>query len=97
MILPIGPEEDLPRKMEVFEFVSHAPSDYFKDRRAPYPTLTTKPEIGKSSESYINNLFPLIPRLFYSSLNAFKDRINCLFMVSRLPGGVYPKGYLMEK
>ncbi len=33
--------------MEVFEFVSHAPSDYFKDRRAPYPTLTSKPEIGK--------------------------------------------------
>ena len=30
--------------------------------------------------------FPHIPHLFYSSLNPFKDRINCLFMVSRLPG-----------
>ncbi|KAI5939457.1 GATA zinc finger domain-containing protein 1 [Manis javanica] len=26
----IGPEEDLPRKMEYLEFVCHAPSEYFK-------------------------------------------------------------------
>ena len=32
--------------MEVFEFVCHAPSDYFRDRNAPYPTLPMKPEIG---------------------------------------------------
>ena len=32
--------------MEVFEFVCHAPSNYFKDKCAPYPTLPTKPEIG---------------------------------------------------
>jgi len=34
----IGPEEDIPRKMEVFTFVMHAPSDYFLDKNSPYRT-----------------------------------------------------------
>ena len=34
----IGPEEDLPRKLEYFTFVMHAPDDYFYYRKAPYPT-----------------------------------------------------------
>lgn len=39
----IGPEEDLPRKLECMEFVMHAPSDYFKLKNSPYPpTLTEK-------------------------------------------------------
>lgn len=41
----LGPEEDLPRKMEYMEFVCHAPSDYFKCSRAPYPTLNNSPEL----------------------------------------------------
>ena len=34
----IGPEEDLPRKLDYFTFVMHAPDDYFYYRNAPYPT-----------------------------------------------------------
>jgi len=34
----VGPEEELPRKLEVFTFVMHAPDDYFYNRRAPYRT-----------------------------------------------------------
>ncbi|KAK3609860.1 hypothetical protein CHS0354_015051 [Potamilus streckersoni] len=41
----LGPEEDLPRKMEYMEFVCHAPSDYFKAKKAPYPTISSKPEL----------------------------------------------------
>ncbi|CAH2058308.1 unnamed protein product, partial [Iphiclides podalirius] len=33
----IGPEEDLPRKLEYMEFVMHAPSDYYKASNTPYP------------------------------------------------------------
>ncbi|XP_056670238.1 GATA zinc finger domain-containing protein 1-like [Monodelphis domestica] len=42
----IGPEEDLPRKMEYLEFVCHAPSEYFKSRSSPFPTVPTRPENG---------------------------------------------------
>ncbi|XP_018605849.1 GATA zinc finger domain-containing protein 1 isoform X2 [Scleropages formosus] len=42
----IGPEEDLPRKMEYLEFVCHAPSEYFKSRSCPFPTLPSRPEKG---------------------------------------------------
>ncbi|CAF4768901.1 unnamed protein product [Pieris macdunnoughi] len=33
----IGPEEDLPRKLDYMEFVMHAPSDYYKASNSPYP------------------------------------------------------------
>lgn len=33
----IGPEEDLPRKLECMEFIMHAPSDYYKLKNTPYP------------------------------------------------------------
>ncbi|XP_026316189.1 GATA zinc finger domain-containing protein 1 [Hyposmocoma kahamanoa] len=35
----IGPEEDLPRKLDVMEFVMHAPSDYYKASNSPYPLI----------------------------------------------------------
>ncbi|XP_058797934.1 GATA zinc finger domain-containing protein 1 isoform X2 [Phymastichus coffea] len=35
----IGPEEDLPRKLEYMEFVMHAPSDYYKLKNSPYPPI----------------------------------------------------------
>lgn len=38
----IGPEEDLPRKLEYLTFVMHAPDDYFYYRKAPYPTETVQ-------------------------------------------------------
>ncbi|XP_076048569.1 GATA zinc finger domain-containing protein 1 [Oratosquilla oratoria] len=40
----IGPEEDIPRKLEFMEFVCHAPSDYYKDRTSPYSTRIYKLE-----------------------------------------------------
>ena len=45
MPLP-GPEEELPRPMDCFEFVCHAPSEYFRSKSAPYPTPPTKPEVA---------------------------------------------------
>lgn len=41
----LGPEEDLPRKMEYMEFVCHAPSDYFRARDAPYKTVGHDPNL----------------------------------------------------
>ena len=46
MFFLTGPEEDLPRKLDFFEFVCHAPSDYFKARTSPYRTIESKPDIG---------------------------------------------------
>ncbi|KFM73812.1 GATA zinc finger domain-containing protein 1, partial [Stegodyphus mimosarum] len=42
----LGPEEDIPRNLDCIEFVCHAPSEYFKAKRSPYPELPSKPEIG---------------------------------------------------
>ncbi|XP_075683811.1 GATA zinc finger domain-containing protein 1 isoform X2 [Rhinoderma darwinii] len=42
----VGPDEDLPRKMDCLDFVCHAPSEYFKSRSSPFPTLPTRPERG---------------------------------------------------
>lgn len=42
----LGPEEDIPRKLECMQFVCHAPSDYYRDPYSPYPTLTMKAENG---------------------------------------------------
>ncbi|XP_039592795.1 GATA zinc finger domain-containing protein 1 [Polypterus senegalus] len=42
----VGPEEDFPRKMEYLEFVCHAPSEYFKSRSCPFPTIPVRPEKG---------------------------------------------------
>ncbi|GBP56385.1 GATA zinc finger domain-containing protein 1 [Eumeta japonica] len=37
-----GPEEDLPRKLDVMEFVMHAPSDYYKASNSPYQLTDTE-------------------------------------------------------
>lgn len=34
----IGPEEELPRRLDHFTFVMHSPDDYFYYKNAPYPT-----------------------------------------------------------
>lgn len=44
----IGPEEDLPRKLECMEFVMHAPSDYYKLKNTPYP-----PSLAERGTGYI--------------------------------------------
>ncbi|XP_049788719.1 GATA zinc finger domain-containing protein 1 [Schistocerca nitens] len=35
----IGPDEELPRLLSCMEFVMHAPSDYYKNRKSPYPSV----------------------------------------------------------
>ncbi|NP_001161552.1 GATAD1-like transcription factor [Saccoglossus kowalevskii] len=42
----LGPEEDLPRKMEYMEFVCHAPSDYYKARNTPYEVIPVTHDTG---------------------------------------------------
>lgn len=42
----IGPEEDLPRKLECMEFVMHAPSDYYKLKNSPYPPQLLEKDVG---------------------------------------------------
>ncbi|XP_076678966.1 GATA zinc finger domain-containing protein 1 [Andrena cerasifolii] len=42
----IGPEEDLPRKLECMEFVMHAPSDYYKLKNTLYPPALTERGTG---------------------------------------------------
>ncbi|CAH1774793.1 unnamed protein product, partial [Owenia fusiformis] len=42
----LGPEEDIPRKMDYLDFVCHAPSDYYKSRGTPFSTIPLKPELA---------------------------------------------------
>ena len=48
MDLFLGPDEDLPRDMSVFEFVCHAPADYYRNRTAPFLTSSNhcRPPLG---------------------------------------------------
>ncbi|ESO93483.1 hypothetical protein LOTGIDRAFT_178504 [Lottia gigantea] len=65
----LGPEEDLPRKLEFMEFVCHAPSDYFRAKNAPYPTNNTKPELCYILTSLENSIIkptPTISEMFGS-------------------------------
>ncbi|XP_046404159.1 GATA zinc finger domain-containing protein 1 [Ischnura elegans] len=40
----LGPEEDIPRKLNCMEFIMHAPSEYFKAKNSPYPTVNSRGE-----------------------------------------------------
>lgn len=42
----VGPEEDLPRKLDCMEFVMHAPSDYYKLKNTPYPPPLLEKGVG---------------------------------------------------
>ncbi|KAJ8686205.1 hypothetical protein QAD02_021999 [Eretmocerus hayati] len=52
----IGPEEDLPRKLEYMEFVMHAPSDYYKLKNSPYPPILAEGGNGYIWTSLKNEL-----------------------------------------
>ncbi|XP_043288645.1 GATA zinc finger domain-containing protein 1 [Venturia canescens] len=52
----IGPEEDLPRKLDCMEFVMHAPSDYYKLKNTPYPPPLTETGAGYIWTSLRNEL-----------------------------------------
>lgn len=55
----LGPEEEVPRKLEFMSFIMHAPSDYYKTNSSPYPP----------TESELNNYTGFI----WTTLEA-KDR-----------------------
>uniref|UniRef100_A0A2R5L685 GATA zinc finger domain-containing protein 1 n=1 Tax=Ornithodoros turicata TaxID=34597 RepID=A0A2R5L685_9ACAR len=40
----LGPEEEVPRKLECMSFVCHAPSEYFKAKNTPYRMKPSGPE-----------------------------------------------------
>lgn len=42
----LGPSEEFPRSMDIFEFVCHAPSEYFRAHSAPYNVQPVKPDVG---------------------------------------------------
>ncbi|GFQ86767.1 GATA zinc finger domain-containing protein 1 [Trichonephila clavata] len=42
----LGPEEEIPRKLECFEFVCHAPSEYYMAKNTPYPIIPERPDCG---------------------------------------------------
>ncbi|XP_012278017.1 GATA zinc finger domain-containing protein 1 isoform X2 [Orussus abietinus] len=52
----IGPEEDLPRKLECMEFIMHAPSDYYKLKNTPYPPPLTENGAGYTWTTLRNEL-----------------------------------------
>ena len=73
----IGPEEDLPRKLDYFTFVMHAPDDYFYYKNAPYPTQTSSigdqeyvmtrmgPKIRLKVQEKDDNLIPFKEESYY--------------------------------
>ena len=48
----VGPEEELPRRLECFTFVTHAPADYFYYRHAPHPRSC------RGRRTYYNGFWP---------------------------------------
>ncbi|XP_037084391.1 GATA zinc finger domain-containing protein 1-like, partial [Pollicipes pollicipes] len=42
----IGPDEDIPRRLDCMRLVCSAPSDYFRQRHAPYPTAARAGRAG---------------------------------------------------
>ena len=60
----IGPEEDLPRKLEYFTFVMHFPDDYFYYKHAPYPTIS----VNADQEYLVARQGPKVCRFFFPKL-----------------------------
>ena len=56
-------QEEIPRKMEVFTFVMHAPSDYFLDKTAPY-RLHSELHIIQMGIKSLKTKFPVFYELF---------------------------------
>ncbi|XP_062537846.1 GATA zinc finger domain-containing protein 1 [Armigeres subalbatus] len=60
----IGPEEDMPRKLSCMEFVMHAPSSYYLDRRNPYPRPDSWGPENTSQEDNTNFVWANISHLY---------------------------------
>lgn len=57
ILLYSGPEEELPRKLDYMEFVMHAPSDYYKATKTPFPP--TEPALHDYSGFIWSSLEPI--------------------------------------
>jgi hypothetical protein len=68
----VGPEEELPRRLECFTFVMHAPDDYFYYRNAPYPTKSHKPD----QEYIMTRLGPKVRLIKPGGKAVYEDRIT---------------------
>ncbi|XP_075218879.1 GATA zinc finger domain-containing protein 1 isoform X2 [Lycorma delicatula] len=53
----IGVEEDIPRKMDCFEFIMHAPSDYYMSKTTPYPPVNYESCLPRTHTILTNNSF----------------------------------------
>ncbi|XP_065085417.1 GATA zinc finger domain-containing protein 1 [Ochlerotatus camptorhynchus] len=60
----IGPEEDLPRKLNCMEFVMHAPSSYYLDRHNPFPRPDCWGPENTSQEDNSNFIWANISHLY---------------------------------
>lgn len=60
----IGLEEDIPRKLSCMEFVMHAPSSYYLDRRNPYPRPDCWGPENTSQEDNSNFIWANISHLY---------------------------------
>ncbi|ELU06486.1 hypothetical protein CAPTEDRAFT_169638 [Capitella teleta] len=70
----LGPEEDLPRTMDCFEFICHAPSEYFKSKTSPFPTRSLTPEIGFIATSIGSPVISKVPTS--DEMNLMDERLN---------------------
>ncbi|XP_077993747.1 GATA zinc finger domain-containing protein 1-like [Glandiceps talaboti] len=64
----LGPEEDLPRKMEYMEFICHAPSEYYKAKNAPYDVVPVSHDTGYIWTSIAPSKPPSTAEIFSGSL-----------------------------
>jgi len=73
----IGPEEDLPRKLEYFTFVMHAPDDYFHYKKAPYPTIA----INADQEYLVARQGPKV-RVIKEGRSVYQDSVPPMIPIS---------------
>eukprot|EP00057_Strongylocentrotus_purpuratus_P034717 XP_796303.1 PREDICTED: GATA zinc finger domain-containing protein 1-like [Strongylocentrotus purpuratus] len=60
----LGPEEELPRSLEFMEFVCHAPSDYYRLVKSPYPVVPVRGERGFVWSSVLPSSKPSTTNVF---------------------------------
>nr|XP_054751123.1 GATA zinc finger domain-containing protein 1-like [Lytechinus pictus] len=63
----LGPEEELPRSLEFMEFVCHAPADYYRLVKSPYPVVPIKEEPGFVWSSVLPGSKPTTANVFGES------------------------------
>ncbi|KAH8362115.1 hypothetical protein KR084_001068 [Drosophila pseudotakahashii] len=59
---PLGPDEELSRKLCYLEFIMHAPSNYYFDRSTPFPLPDVDEYTAQRSGGYIWTRLPVVKR-----------------------------------